>query len=276
MSSETSDGLIRLGAHKTTREYLGEVWARRDFLIVVPRNDIRIRNMDTVLGQFWHLLNPALMVAVYYVVFGVILDTRRGTANFFTFLVIGVLLFRFTQRVITESVTTMTRNVGLIRAIEFPRAILPLSTVIGQTIAFIPSLLILLCVLLISGYFPRWEWLVFPVVLIAQAALQTGGSLLAARAGHSVGDLSQLLPHFFRFLLYGSGVLFSVENFVENETIIRLLAINPIYDILGLARWSLMGQSVGPEQVVATIVWCVTLPVVGLVVFKSAEARYGA
>jgi teichoic acid transport system permease protein len=270
------DGLVDLGANESFRSYVAEIWARRDFLRVVPRNDIRIRNMDTVLGQFWLVLNPALMVGVYYVIFGVLLNTRRGTDNFFVFLVIGVLLFRFSQRVITESVSTMNRNIGLIRVVQFPRVMLPLTTVIGQTIAFLPSVLILAATLVVSGQYPTWRWLLFPFVILAQLLIQTGAAFIGARLGYSVRDLSQLLPHVFRLLLYASGVLFSIENFVNNARIERLLAVNPFFDILNTARWTLIGQPATSDQLIGLVLWAALLPIAGFWFFRRAESEYGA
>jgi len=54
-------GLHRLSDQQSLGNYLREAWERRAFAVVVPRQDIRAQNMDTVLGQFWHVVNPALM-----------------------------------------------------------------------------------------------------------------------------------------------------------------------------------------------------------------------
>jgi len=65
-----SDELRPVAAKTPFRGYLGAVWERRDFVLRVPRNTLRAQNSDTVLGNLWLLVNPALQVTVYFTVFG--------------------------------------------------------------------------------------------------------------------------------------------------------------------------------------------------------------
>ena len=55
------------------RDYLAEMWSRRDFAVALPLEEVRSAHQDTLLGNVWHLANPMLSVAVYYLVFGVML-----------------------------------------------------------------------------------------------------------------------------------------------------------------------------------------------------------
>ena len=191
-------GLQRLSDQQSLGTYLREAWDRRAFAIVVPRQDIRAQNMDTVLGQLWHIVNPVLMVAVYFAIFGVLLDARRGVDPYLAFLVIGVVLFQLTQRCAQDSAGVIPANEGLIRSIQFPRILLPISVVHAQTFAFVPALGVVFVTLFALGVFPDVRWLAFPVVLLAQYLINLGASFLAARFGSSIRDLTQLLPHLFR------------------------------------------------------------------------------
>lgn len=268
--------LIDLTAPTPTVDYLRDVWRRREFAIVVPAQDLRALNMDSVLGQLWHLLNPALLVGVYFMVFGVVLDARRGVDNYLGFLVVGVMIFHLTQRVTQDAAVAISRNVGLIRSVQFPRILLPISVLNGQTLAFTPALLVMIVTLLATGELPSWRWLVLVVVLAGQFVFNLGSALLAARLGASVRDLNQLLPHLFRVLFYLSGVLFSVESFVGNENWRRAFALNPIYDIITCVRWCLLGDSVSADVVAGFAVWTVVLLGVGFVTFRRAERQLGA
>lgn len=269
-------GLQQLSDQQSLGTYLREAWDRRAFAIVVPRQDIRAQNMDTVLGQLWHIVNPVLMVAVYFAIFGVLLDARRGVDPYLAFLVIGVVLFQLTQRCAQDSAGVIPANEGLIRSIQFPRILLPISVVHAQTFAFVPALGVVFVTLFALGVFPDVRWLAFPVVLLAQYLINLGASFLAARFGSSIRDLAQLLPHLFRLLFYMSGVIFSIEQFVSDQTVRDLFALNPTYDIVTVARWSLMGTSVDTPVVIGLIIWSIGLPIVGLALFRRAEHRFGA
>ena len=217
MAESSQPGLRDLGTTQTLGDYLAELWARREFAVVVPANDLRAQNMDTVLGQFWHVLNPAALVLVYWLVFGVLLGVDRGIDNFLSFLVVGVLVFQLTQRVVQDCAVAIPRNEGLIRSIRFPRALLPVSSVVGQTLAFIPALMVMLITLVVSGERPSSRWLVLPMVLVAHAAFNLGIGFIAARIGASFRDLPQIIPHVFRIIFYLSGIIFSLERIVDNE-----------------------------------------------------------
>ncbi|HIG25025.1 MAG TPA: ABC transporter permease [Acidimicrobiia bacterium] len=268
--------LIELGTKTPLGPYLKEMWDRREFAIVVPANDIRAQNMDTFLGQLWHLLNPLMLIGVYYIIFGVVLKTSRGVENFLGFLVVGILIFQLSQRAIQEAAASIRRNESLIRSIQFPRSLLPVSAVTGQTIAFIPSLVVLLSFVLITGERPTLRWLLLPIILLGQALFGVGASFIIARIGFAVTDIQQILPHLFRLLFYMSGVIFSVEVFITNTTMQNLFALNPMYDIITAARWALMGLPLPVACVVGLVLWALLLPIAGLLFFRAREHRYGA
>ena len=276
VGGSSSRPLIDLTSRPTARTYLREAWRRREFAIVVPAQDLRAQNMDTTLGQLWHLVNPALLVGVYFLVFGVIIDTRRGVDNFLGFLIVGVVLFHLTQRVTLEASTSITQNMGLIRSIQFPRILLPAASVNGQTAAFVPALALAILAVLATGELPTLRWLVLPAVLVAQFAFNFGTALLVARIGTTMPDLRQILPHLFRLLFYGSGVIFSVDAFVQSTAWRRAFALNPLYDVITCARWCLLGEPVDLWVVAGLAMWCVLMPAIGFVVFQRSEQRLGA
>ena len=268
--------LMDLGAVPSSTAYLREAWRRREFAVVVPIQDLRAQNMDTAMGQLWHLLNPALLVGVYFFIFGVVLDTRRGVENFLGFLIVGIVLFHLTQRVIQDAAVCITRNMGLLRSIQFPRILLPVATLNGQTFAFLPALGVALLALLATGERPTLRWLLLIAVLAAVYMFNLGAALLVARIGASVRDLQRLLPHLMRLLFYASGVIFSVEAFITSEAWRRAFAVNPVYDLITCARWCLLGTDVSSSVVAGLLAWCLLLPVVGFLAFRGAERSFGS
>ncbi len=269
-------GLIDLAAPPSTASYLKEVWRRREFAVVVPAQDLRAQNMDTALGQLWHLVNPALLVGVYFFIFGVVLDTRRGVDNFLGFLIVGIVLFHLFQRVLQDASVCIVRNLGLIRSIQFPRLLLPVAAVNGQTFAFIPALCVALLSLLVTGERPSLRWLLLPVVLAALYVFNLGAALVVAQIGSSVRDLQRLLPHLLRLLFYASGVIFSVDAFISSEFWRTAFAVNPVYDLITCARWCLIGTEVDAAVVIGLTVWCMALPVIGVFNFRRVEGRLGS
>ncbi len=267
---------VELGQAPTLSRYLRDLWSRREFAVYVPYQDLRFQNMHTALGQFWHFLNPAFTVFVYYVIFGLVLEVDRGVSNYIGFLIIGVLLYTVTTRIAGDAVNTMERDAGLIRSVEFPRALLPISAVNGQTMAFVPALAILFGSLLLTGERPSVKWLLTPVVLLVHYMVNVGFALIFARLGFGVRDMSQLITHIFRLMFYASGVLFLPERFISNPTLLKLFDVNPLYGVLAFGRWVWLDDMAMRGTVVFFLVlWAVVLPVVGIVLFLRAEYRFG-
>lgn len=272
---DTSE-LVELGHREPLRAYLKEMWGRREFVMSLSRNDLRARHMNSVLGQAWYLMNPALNIAVYFLIFGVVFEGRRGVENYMSFLVTGVMFFRLMQNTVITCSSSMTKNMGLIRSIQFPRALIPVSIVIENVIQFIPSAILIVGISLVDGGTPGWHWLGIPLVIATGAGISLGMGFTVARVGASLTDLQQLLPHVFRLLLYVSGVLFSVDDRIGNETIKRLFPLNPFYDVVAAARWAVSGRPVESAVWVALVAWLVVSVCFGLFYFRRAEHRYGA
>ncbi len=271
-----SAGLHPPGSWGSLGEYLRRMWQRRSYLIHVPRADLAARNQATVLGYLWHLLNPVLNIAVYYLVFGVILGVTRGVEYFVAFLAVGIFVFQYTQKSITEAARSLDRKKGLMRSISFPRALLPLSATVTETLAFVPGVAVMMGVTVLVGAPVRMAWTLLLVLVVWQFIFNAGAGLLAARLTHQFPDLVNVLPYVFRLLFYGSGVLFSVTAYVDNETMRALFVLNPMYCLLELYRWSVLGMPAQWGELVSLGIWTVVLVVLGFWLFRQSEATYGA
>lgn len=264
-------------AHASARlgPYLREMWSRRTYVWYVATNELRRRQVHNRLGNLWHLLNPVLSIGVYYVIFGVLLDVGdRSSSDFFLFLSVGLFIYQFTQRATVNGAKSIVSNAGLIKAIKFPRAILPLTSTVTETIAFWPSFLIIYFLAFISTGF-RWQWLLLPLLIAVQAVFNTGAAMIAARMTTQFRDTTQILPFFFRLVLYASGVIFNVDSYSEgNKTVELLFTLNPMYCFITIGRWMVMGTAVKDQHFVSMFVWTVLILIFGFMWFRAAEERY--
>ena len=199
----------------------------------------------------------------------------RGVDQYLVFLTIGVFVFFYSQRVISECTRSLVINMGLIRTIHFPRAVLPISAMTGQALAFIPVFIVMSIVVLAYGNWPNFKWLLILPVFIIQNTFSLGIGLIGGRINHSYRDLENLLPFVFRLLFYISGVLYSVDSVVEDDFWRSIFLLNPMYCLVSLWRWVLVGTSTGGEVWLATGIWSFLALVVGLAFFRSKETTYG-
>ena len=118
----------RAGARLPIDEYSRRLWHRRWFVAAYANASNSVGYEGSFLGQAWQLLTPLLNILVYYLIFGLLLHTNRGIPNYIAFLSVGVFVFSFCQNSLVSGARSITSNLGLVRALQFPRAVLPMST----------------------------------------------------------------------------------------------------------------------------------------------------
>lgn len=291
----STEGMIRLGGLPPLRAYLRSLWDRREFASNMAAGELRAQNFDTVLGNLWHLLNPMLLVAVYFLMFGLILDVSRGTPNFVGFLAVGIFTYTFLQKSATSGAGSIVGNLGLIRSLQFPRILLPISAVLKEVLAFGSMFVVMSIVVVVtelqacagsdapevceSFTVPvSVEWLVFIPIFALMLLFGFGIAFVTARLTDHVRDTANVLPYLFRIGFYVSGVLYPVDRFVQEEWMKQVFNANPFYGFVTLVRHYLMqtytGTDIG-QLWVWVITWSVGLFVFGLLFFRAREKRYG-
>jgi teichoic acid transport system permease protein len=172
----------------------------------------------------------------------------------------------------------VSRNLGLIRALHFPRATLPLAYTLAELQQLFGALVVMVAAVLITGEPVRIEWLLVPVAVGLQSAFNAGLSLVMARLVAQTPDLNQVLPFLQRTWLYVSGVFYSIPVFVAHapEWVKLALYVNPAAVYIDLVRTALLAEHRPlPHAWPLAVAWAVASVVVGFVFFWRAEARYG-
>lgn len=264
-------------AHASQRlpVYLRELAQRRSYIWHVSVNEMHQRQITNVLGNLWHLLNPALTIGVYYVIFGLLLKTDRGVDNFLLFLTAGLFAFQYTQKTTIDGGKSIINNKGLIKAIRFPRALLPISSTTTELLAMVPNYAVMFVVALFSGVGPSWTWLILVVIVAVQTLFNLGAAMVAARTTTHFVDTLQILPFVFRLILYASGVIFSVDAYVASDSWTHwLFILNPVYCFITMTRWSVVGGEFPWDLALSGGLWTVALLTFGFLWFRAGEERY--
>lgn len=280
MTMSTRPATLRaLHARLPMGEYLRAMWTRRDFVVAMPMEEVRASHQNTLLGNIWHLGNPLLTVGVYYLVFGVLLRADRNVDNYLLWLMVGVFAFGLTQKTVLGGATAISANQGLMRAIRFPRALLPISITISRLLTFGFELAVLAAVVLATGEGINLRWLLLPAVLGLHTALNLGGAFFAARLNDSFRDVQQIIPFVFRLLMYMSGVMFPLQTYLAGDRVPDLVRtvinLNPMVAVLELYRWVFLGLEVELDRLAWLIVGTVITLVVGFMFFRGNESHYG-
>ncbi|MCQ6555867.1 ABC transporter permease [Streptomyces sp. C10-9-1] len=276
-------GLTVSGARPGLADYVRQLWGRRHFILAFSQAKLTAQYSKAKLGQLWQVATPLLNALVYFLIFGLILQANRGmsTSVYVPFLVTGVFVFTFTQSSVMAGVRAISGNLGLVRALHFPRASLPVSFSLQQLQQLLFSMVVLVAVVVAFGSLPTWSWLLVVPALALQFVFNTGLALIMARLGARTPDLAQLMPFVMRTWLYASGVMFSIPIMLRDRPawIADILMYNPAAIYMDLVRFALIdeyGSSNLPAHVwAAGLAWALVVGVAGFVYFWKAEERYG-
>lgn len=276
-------GLAVSGARPSLGEYVRQLWGRRHFILAFSQAKLTAQYSQAKLGQLWQVATPLLNAAVYYFIFGLILKASRGLPMdvYIPFLVTGVFVFTFTQSSVMAGVRAISGNLGLVRALHFPRASLPISFALQQLQQLLYSMLVLFIVAIGFGSYPSLSWLLIVPVLALQFLFNTGLALIMARAGAKTPDLAQLMPFVMRTWMYASGVMFSIPVMLADKPqwVATVLQWNPAAIFMDLMRFALIedyGSENLPDHVWAAAGgWAALFAVGGFIYFWQAEERYG-
>ncbi|WPO73436.1 ABC transporter permease [Streptomyces sp. KN37] len=276
-------GLTVSGARPSLPAYVRQLWRRRHFITAFATAKLTAQYSQAKLGQLWQVMTPLLNAAVYYFVFGVLMDTKRDVEDYVPFLVTGVFVFTFTQASVMAGTRAISGSLGLVRALHFPRASLPISYCLQQLQQLLFSMAALVVILLCFGVPPAPSWLLVIPVLVLQFTFNTGLALVMARLGSRTPDIAQLMPFVLRTWMYGSGVMWSIDAVLKDRDLPHavqvLLECNPAAVYIDLMRFALIDTFRAdqlPHHVWAwALGWALLAGIGGFIYFWKAEETYG-
>ncbi len=244
-------------------EALKEVWRRRELLWILVARNLKIRYKHSVLGFFWSLLGPLLLILIY-ATFAAILRFSAGRPNYLQFLVIGIVVWQFLSMCLNDSLYAVMGNVNLVKKTAFPRIILPLAMVLANLANFLLTWIVLfLYLVVVQMSFQHLELLL--VVLLVQFVLCLGLAM----------GLS--LAWFFMTPIFYP-VSMQLEKLPEGAGWLAFL--NPMTGIVWAYRTLLMGDklpdmAVPRSYLLVSAVVCFVMLGIGFAVFHKLQGRFG-
>lgn len=270
--------LREVSARPSFPRYMRALWGRRFFIAADARAKAFATARGTLLGKTWLILRPFLDALFFFVIFGLLLKTGRGIDNFLAYLVVGLNVFSLLQVGFVSGSGIIPANMNLIRAFAFPRAAVVFSWALKNLLDFVPILAatLLFIVVIPPGVFPSWTWLFAVPAILLSWIFGLGTGLIVASLTTWIQDLKHIWPLFSRFWFYASGIFFSLERFVESPKAYTVMTANPGYQLITLARKTLVYSELPPlADWRYSALWSFGMLAVGLVVFWFREESYG-
>lgn len=219
-----------------------EVLVRRTLIAELVIKDLKIRYSRPVLGFLWAFLSPLLIVAIFYLVFSIILQVKTKEAPFLLYLMSAIFSWRFFQDSLVSSTTSFIDNKNLIRESKFPHYLIPLSIVLANGINFLPSLGILIIVsLFILKGLPAFIVLL-PIIFAIHLIITMGMSLVFSILYVKWRDTKYILEAVLMVLFYLTPAFYSIYLVKDSfpPLLFNVYIYNPFVGVLNLYRFAIL------------------------------------
>src|SRR5579863_10260600 len=133
---------------------LGEIWRARELFVFLVRKEIKVKYKNSVLGFLWSMLNPALTLAVFYVLFTYFLP--NGIPHFVIYMFSAMLVWNLFQTGLLSGTTSIVVNAGIVKKVAFPREILVLASVGSAFVYFFYQSIVLVIFMFAFHHAPAW------------------------------------------------------------------------------------------------------------------------
>jgi len=250
----------------------------RELFANLFRRDFQAKYKGSLLGIFWSLLNPLVLLAVYLVVFGLLFQ-NKSIPHYPVYLLAGLACWIFFSVSLQTGARSMVDSAELIKKVRFPRQLVAFSMVATQAVTY--GLMLVLLIVLSLVFVPEARttvWLAIPLALLF-AGLVAGLALLVACLNVLFRDVEHvltaaLLPWFFLTpILWNTATL--PDKARSHGTLLQVLRWgNPLAPPIAAVRdalWS--GHAPRPAEVIYLVVAAALALTLGAFVFSRVDDR---
>jgi teichoic acid transport system permease protein len=272
--TEYSDVEYVFEPHSSTmpdlREYLKELWARRQFMHELVRADLRTARSRTVLGSVWSVLNPLFHAGVWFFLYTVL--RSGGQVGFLPILVANFFLFGLSMSALSEGGQSIKRGKGLMLNSTFPRALLPIASVYKSLRKFVPEACVLVVIFPLLGGQLGPGLFVLPLVFTLQIVANVGIALLVSTYVTIVPDGNNVVQYVSRILLFATPVIYPVSLLPPAAK--ALIQWQPLFPFFAAYQAIFGGGLPSLGLVLMSAFWAGALLVLGTRVFLKHERQF--
>lgn len=222
--ARTSVGeLVDRADEMTLGVVLVSLYRYRSLLKTLVLKDLKLKYRGSIFGFLWSLANPLLMIVVYTLAFTFILGIR--SEMFIFYLMLGQLAWTFFASSTMMSTGSIVDNTGLLRTVQFPRAILPVATVLFNFAQYLLTIAVFLPIMFAWYRIPIVEpMILFPVVLVLHVAFTIGVALIVATVTVFFRDVRHLVEVALAVLFWTTPIVYELGRVPERLRLLILLS----------------------------------------------------
>ena len=266
---------------------LKELWAYRDLCGLFVKRNIITQYKQTILGPVWFIVQPALTVIMYMIVFGGIAGIPTDGVPRPLFYLAGTSMWTYFSSCLSRTSNTFLANAGIFGKVYFPRMIMPISAIISNLLKLGIQFGFFAIVYIVYAFTDpdctahlTWYALLLPVLIMMSAGLALGFGSIISSMTTKYRDLQVLFSFFVSLWMYATPIVYPLsqtDGMVWNGIPVHtLMCLNPVTPIIETFKYGFLGAGrfIGWGWLIYSIVVMMVLLAIGTVVFNKVQKSF--
>lgn len=264
-----------------------ELWRYRDLCSLFVKRNIITQYKQTILGPAWFVIQPALTVLMYMIVFGGIAGIPTDGVPRPLFYLAGTCMWNYFSECLTKTSNTFVNNAGIFGKVYFPRLVMPIADITSNLLRFGIQLGFFIIVYIFYFFFDpnctahlTWYALLFPVLVIMMAGLALGFGTVISSMTTKYRDLQVLFTFLVQLWMYATPIVYPLSQTKSMQyfgiPVHKLMCLNPVTPIIETFKYGFLGagEFVGWRWLIYSFVFMVILLALGIVIFNKVQKSF--
>lgn len=233
--------------------------------------DFKVKYKRSVLGVFWSLLQPLLMMSVMAIVFSQMF--KNNTPNYLVYLMSGLIMFNYFSEASSHAMASIVTNFQLMTKVYIPKYIFPLSKCLFVGINFLLSLIPLLLIVIITKAPISFNYLLLPYPFLCMLFFTIGIGLILATISVFLRDMFYIYTILLTIWQYFTPIFYNIS--ILPDSFQKIFKLNPMYQFINFVRTILL-EARTPNLL--SFVWCglsaIIVFLIGCFIFKKNQDKF--
>jgi len=245
----------------------------RDLLYFMVWRAIKVAYAQSVGGLAWAVVQPAIQILVFTVIFGNLVDVGSDGIPYLLFSTVAIVPWTYMSGTMSAASSSLISNSAMLGKIYFPRIIYPLTPIVSQLINFAISLVLIVAVMLYYRVVPTSNILLIPLLLVMMMMVPLAFGLWLSSLAIRYRDVGIVMGYFMRMLMYTAPILYPSSTVSEDMR--WWYVLNPIVGVIEGFRAALLGSSpemfIRWDSLISGLVVLLVLVISGAIYFRRME-----
>jgi len=264
-----------------------ELWRYRDLTSLFVKRNIITQYKQTILGPVWFVVQPALTVIMYMIVFGGIAGIPTDGIPRPLFYLAGTCMWNYFAECLTKTSNTFVNNSSIFGKVYFPRLVMPIADVVSNLLRFGIQFGFFVLIYVFYALFDptcnatlNWYALLFPVLVAMMAGLALGFGTIISSMTTKYRDLQVLFSFIVQLWMYATPIVYPLSQTKSMQyfgiPVHKLMCLNPVTPVIETFKYGFLGagEFVGWRWLIYSFVFMIVLLALGIVVFNKVQKSF--